>query len=186
MLNAQEVGGAPADLIVFPEGACHKEIQEASTKNPNSIIVGAIVEDGRSRGLLIHHGQNKIEYLKVESDDRTEGSQNVQQCPVYEMPDICIGVLICKDIDSVEFARKVIDRIKSSSCALKLLCVPADMMSDWFSDEKLPPKYEGVHVVLCNHTKTYQFRCQSFVTDMLGNKINVQKQHKPVYAQLPS
>jgi predicted amidohydrolase len=186
VLNAQEARETSADLIVFPEGVSRKEIKEAYTANPDSIIVGAVVENGRSKGLLMYQHQNKINYLKVESDGRTEGSNNIQQNPIYEMPNICIGVLICRDVDHVEFACKVIDQIKSSNRELKVLCVPADMGSYWFSNDILEPKYEGVNVVLCNHTKTYQppSRCQSFVTDIFRNKIKVQNKHEPISIQL--
>lgn len=192
VLNAQEVGETPADLIVFPEGVCNEEIQKTCIANPDSIIVGTEVYGGYCRGLLMHRHHNKINYLKIKSDKRTsKGSEDLLrspllQSPVYEMSNICIGVLICMDVDYVDFASTVINQIKSSNCELKLLCVPADMGSEWFSMDTLLPAHQGVHVVLCNHTKTYQFpsRCQSFVTDMFGKKIAVQNQHEPVCVQL--
>ncbi len=65
---------------------------------------------------------------------------------------VCIGVLICMDVNHVTFSRAVVKKIRTSSAKLKLLCVPADMGSDRFSDASLPATFEGIYVILCNHT----------------------------------
>ncbi len=187
VLIAREINAEAADLIVFPEGVCQKEIEEAAKSNPDAVIVAAVVEQDHCRGVLLHRGQNRIDYLKVETDGRTVGTGNLQQNPVYEFGAICIGVLICKDIQCGLF-RAVINNIKSSLASLKLLCIPADMASNWFPGDNIiyfPDTYEGVHVILCNHVLTHQLRCKSFITDTNGKKIVVQQDSEPIYAVLP-
>ena len=187
VLAARELNAESADLIVFPEGVCRKEIEDAELSNLDAVIAAAVVENGYSRGVLLHRGQNRIDYLKVETDGRTVGTGNHQQNPVYEFGSFCIGVLICMDIDKPDFSRTVVEKIRASSAKLKFLCVPADMGDYWFSGDSLPfpNRFEGVHVILCNHVKTHQARCKSFVTDIVGKKLVVQQDHEPIYAVLP-
>lgn len=188
VLTARELRSARTDLIVFPEGIFRGEIEAAQLSHPDSVIVGAIVENGRSRGLLRHRGKNRIDYLKVETDGRTTGTENLQQNPVYVLGDVCIGVLICMDINHGAFSRAVIENIKFTSAKLKLLCVPADMADYYFSGQNLasPQNFEGVHVILCNHTNAHpQDRCKSFVTDTHGTKVVVQNHVEPIHTNLP-
>ena len=64
---------------------------------------------------------------------------------------VCIGVLICMDVNHVTFSRAVVKKIRTSSAKLKLLCVPAQTWgSDRFSDASLPATFEGIYVILCN------------------------------------
>ena len=186
VLKVGDVENPISHVIVFPEGIDHEEITRACQLYPNCLIVGAVVEQGRSRGLLFHKGRNRIDYLKVETDGRTRGVGNVMQMPVYETDSLCVGVLICMDIDRQEFARTVTQTIRSSSRPLKLLCIPADMGDYWFSGESLvaPERFEGIYVVVCNHTKTHQARCKSFIADIKGKKVIVQKQTEPIHAEL--
>jgi hypothetical protein len=172
---------------VFPEGIQREEVAKAESSHPNSIIVAAVVEGGLSRGLLLHRGKNRIDYLKVTGDGRTVGSGNIQQEPVYQFGEVCVGVLICIDVDHVEFSSAVIEKVRSSSAKLKLMCVPADMGYSWFTCETLPSqKFGGIHVILCNHTrsKNHDFPCKSFVTDADGRKLVVQRDDKPIHAEL--
>lgn len=164
-----------------------EEVAIAQTSHPDSMIVGAVAEESRSRGLLLHQGQNRIDYLKVTTDGRTVGSGNLQQEPVYQFGEMCVGVLICMDVEHVEFSRAVIEKVRSSSTNLKLICIPADMGDYWFRGDSLPwpQMFEGTHVILCNHTKTHQVRCKSFVTNARGRKIVVQGEDEPIYAELP-
>ena len=188
VLSARELLSINTDLIVFPEGICWAEIEAAQSSHPESAIVGAIVENRRSRGLLIYQGLNRIDYLKVESDNLTNGTGNLKQNPVYMFGDVCIGVLICKDINHPAFSRAVIENIKSISAKLKLLCVPADMDNFNFTGENLlyPQTYEGLHVIMCNHTKSHpQDRCKSFVTNTRGMKVRVQTHVEPIHTDLP-
>jgi hypothetical protein len=45
--------------------------------------------------------------------------------------------------------------------------------------------YSGMYVALCNHTKTHNVRCKSFVTDAHGKKVHVQLDSEPVYLTVP-
>jgi predicted amidohydrolase len=187
VLTARQLDAAPTDLIVFPEGIQWEEVANAQSSHPNSIIVGAIVENRRSRGLLLQGGKNRIEYFKVQNDGRTVGSGDIQQEPVYQLGDVCAGVLICMDAQHVEFSMAVIEKVRRSSAKLKLICIPADMDYFSFSGDSLPhPRmFEGIHVILCNHTKTHQVRCKSFVTDAYGKKLVEQMDDEPIHAELP-
>lgn len=187
VLTARQLDAARTDLIVFPESIQWDEVAKAQSSHPNSIIVGAVVEDRRSRGFLLHGGENRIDYVKVQNDGRTEGSGNIQQEPVYQFGDVCIGVLICMDAQHAEFSIAVIEKVRRSSTKLKLICIPADMDYFSFSGDSLPHPlmFEGIHVILCNHTKTHQVRCKSFVTDAHGRKLVVQIEDEPIYAELP-
>lgn len=186
VLTACELDAEPVDLIVLPEGVGWKEIKEVELSNPDAVIVAAVVDNGHSRGVLLHRGQNQIDYLKVATDGRTDGAGDDQQNPVYKCGNICIGVLICMDFDHPNLSRRVVESIRSSNADLKFLCVPADMGSYWFGDDSLPfPRmFEGIHVILCNHVKTHQARCKSFVTDTHGKKIKIQQDREPIHAEL--
>ena len=127
VLDAAQLGtadGAP-ELIVFPEGVSETEIDNARALCPHSMIVAAVVEDGRSRGVLLHQGRNQIDYLEVTTDGRTVGSGNLQQMPLYEHNNGCIGVLICMDVNHRAFSRAVVERVRASECRLKLICIPS-------------------------------------------------------------
>ena len=188
VLAARELNPDPVDLVVFPEGVCVDEISEAHSSHPDALIAGAVVENGYSRGVLLHRGLNQIDYRKVESDGRTEGAANIHQNPVHELGDVCIGVIICMDVNHGDFFHSVARKIKSSLATLKILCVPADMGGEWFPGNSLmhPQNFDGIHVIMCNNnTPNHQgHRCKSFVTDTHGLKIVVQKEIEPIYADL--
>ncbi len=192
VLTASEVETDNPDIIVFPEGVDVQEIDQAQLFNPNAIIIGAIAEHGcdpecpQMRGMLRHEdSKNKVEYLKVETDGRTKGSSDTKQSPIYEFDDVCIGLLICMDIENIAFSKMVIDKIISSPAKLKLLCVPADMGSEWLGGDNLPGKFKGVYVILCNHSRTHESRYKSFIADIHGRKIRVQNDEESICEVLP-
>lgn len=187
ILTIRELDPKPTDLIVFPEGVCIKEIEDAMSVHPDAVIVAAYVENGYSRGVLWHQGRNRIDYRKVCNDGRTSGTESLQQNPIYSLGDTCIGVLICMDIDHIAFSSAVIRNLKSSAARSKFLCVPADMGSQWFNEDHLPfpQKFEGIHVILCNHIKTHPVRCKSFITDTDGMKIVIQHDKEPIHRDFP-
>lgn len=187
VINANELREQGADLIVFPEGVSLEEMHAVQSSNPSSIVIGAVAENGHYRGVLLHLGVNQIDYLKVLNGggDRPTGTGNTQQNPVWNFGTLCIGVLICMDIDH-EFAHAVIGEIQASRAKLKVLCIPADMQREW-DVLMFPKRFEGIYVVLCNHTKTYHGmgRCKSFIANTSGNRIEVQREAEPIYADLP-
>ena len=97
-MGRHELDAAPADVIVFPEGTEWRTFVEAGRSWPDAAIVGAIVEKGQCRGVLLHQGRQRIDYLKFGTDGRTQGAGILPPTPVYEYGDRCIGVLICMDI----------------------------------------------------------------------------------------
>ncbi|MDE2134258.1 MAG: hypothetical protein KGM97_08965 [Alphaproteobacteria bacterium] len=176
-----ELGGEPTDLIVFPEYSDPAQLTAASLRHPNSIVVGAAEDAHRNRGYLLHHGRNQIDYLKLEPDGRTDGSEDIGQSPVYESANVCVGVLICMDIQIADFLRRIVRAIRSSSSELKFLCVSADMGSEWFPGKMLSSDFAGVYVVVCNHTMNHQVRCKSFMTNLRGEKITPQVDVEPIH-----
>ncbi len=187
VLSANQLEGVETNVVVFPEGIDEIEITTAQIAHPNALVVGSIIENGMGRGVLYHRGQNRIDYLKIGNDRRTKPSNNERQMPVYEAGNICVGVVICMDVDTGVFLSNLLQRIKSSSAEFKLVCVPADMAEATFSGTELMPQWEGVHVLLCNHIKTYpQGRAKSFISDTHRIKRVIQQTNEPLFAQLPS
>jgi hypothetical protein len=175
------------DLIVFPEGISWDQIHLAAARHLHAAIVGGVDEGGRIRAVLWHAGANRIDYRKIGTDGSTKGSGNLPQAwPVYEFDDMCVGVVICMDIDFAVFSRAVVERIRSSKRRWKFLSVPADMHSDRFPGNNVEPEFVGMHVVVCNHTKTNEVRCASFITDTERNKIRIQENHEPIHVKLPA
>lgn len=188
VLAARELNPDHVDLVVFPEGVCMDEINGVHSTHPDAVVAGAVVENGYSRGVLQHRGLNQIDYRKVESDGRTKGTANIHQNPVYELGDVCIGVIICMDVNHMEFFHSVIWKIQSSQAMLKILCVPADMGAEWFEGNSLafPQNFKGIHVIVCNNnSRNHQgHRRKSFITDTHGLKIVVQNEIEPIHAVL--
>jgi predicted amidohydrolase len=184
ILTASELEDRPADLIVFPERVCCREIEKAQWFNPHALIAAAIVERGHCRGILHHEGQNRIDYWKIGSDGITQGCKSSpQQPPVYEFGNACVGLLICMDVQDFILAPAVIQGLNTSQAGLKILCIPASMEnSSWFSGDMVPG-YEGIHVVLCNQNM-HAIRCKNFVTDTHGLKIVEQDQDEPIHVEL--
>ncbi|MES9902458.1 MAG: hypothetical protein ABW168_07220 [Sedimenticola sp.] len=90
------------------------------------------------------------------------------------------------DMDNPAFSMKVVERMRLSSAKYKILCVPADMGSEWLQGDALPfpKKYQGLYVVLCNNNKTHESRCNSFVADTKGYKIVKQNGVEPIYVEI--
>jgi hypothetical protein len=191
----EEIGMPPPEVMVFPEYSRSDEIGLAAARFPSSFVIAAVKVKGgepagpaRCRGQLWHQGQNRIDYLKIGTDGSgwTIGTGKIPRLPVYELPHICVGVLICMDIQNASFFLSIIDRIRLSKAALKLLCIPADMGSEWLEGDYLMDAHlEGIHVGLCNHTTNHQLRCKSFITDAHRRKIRRQIDCEPIDWELP-
>jgi hypothetical protein len=156
LLSASEIGATAPDVIVFPEGVDSPEIAAAGTLHPNAVIVTAIHENEQIVGKIYHRNHCLVEYTKVISNIASRSPMPPAALPVLELADLCLGMLICRDVDERSFADSVLDRIRSSPARLKLLCIPADMGGNWFSETTLPfrQRFAGIHVLLCNHTRT--------------------------------
>jgi len=187
LLSAKQLTSKPAGLIVFPEGCCQADIDEACRAHPEAVVVGAIARRGLAGpcdGILMYQSQNRIKYSKICGDGRTSrGSGDFSQHPVYEANDLCVGVLICMDADIANadvgrFRTAVIEKVASSSATWRVICIPAQMHDAHFSPNRIAG-FSDVHVVLCNDA-FHNPRCRSFVTDTDGNKIAVQVGHEPL------
>ena len=124
-----------------------------------------------------------LTYEALGMHDRT---LSVIAWPVYEFDDLCVGVLLCMDIDFAVFSRAVVERIQSSQHPWKFLCVPANMGSYWFEGSNIGAHLAGMHLIVCNHTNFHQVRCASFVTNTTGSKIRIQENHEPIHVKLPA
>lgn len=191
--TCSEIGTPFPDVVLFPEYGHLSEVAHAQALNPNSMIIGAVVEEDpnhvlRSRGLLFHHSENRIDYLKIGMDGWTQGTKRrPEQLPVYRYSAICIGVLLCMDVQEDEtFARDVIMAVKSAPVSFKFICIPAAMTaSAWNWSAPLGPKWEGVHVLLCNNLgRAFQPACKSFIATPHGIKIIEQFSTEPLRASL--
>ena len=153
---------------------------------PRSIIVSAMEHRRRSCGLLFHLGRNHAEYLKAGSDGRTIGTGVLPQVPVYQLPLICVGLVICMDIQNPTLVQHVVAQIKSSGSFLKFLCIPADMRAHWFPGDRVEGnQYEGLRVIMCNSTTTLYSRRESFITDCHRTIVCKQTGRDPIYLELP-
>jgi hypothetical protein len=84
----KELGSAKSDLILFPEYCDPAEVREAAVHRPEAVVVAALKIGIRSKGCLIHHGKNRIRYLKVGSNYvKTKGTGVVPPLPAALSPD---------------------------------------------------------------------------------------------------
>lgn len=172
------------------------ELRKASAGNPNAIVVGATVvcscwgRRPRCRGVLLHGGRNRIDYLKIGSDNVTAGTNVWPRKPIYEAKDICIGLMICMDVQSEGglFRARVVEQVQKSACIHKIICVSAAMGSEWFSamgtELPFPQNYAGIYFALCNSNSYGDARCKSFIADKTGRVVAKQHGREPIRAKL--
>lgn len=172
-----------SEVIVLPEYVSPTELRKTCATFPHAFVVSAVEESDASVGRILRGREPLAAYVKMETDARTTGSNNVDQMPIYDDGVICIGVVACKDVDNIRFFGTVTQRIRSSTSRHKILCIPADMGSEWLHDEVLPEKYHGMYVVLCNNVYTHQARCKSFIANDMGQKIIVQRDREPIFVR---
>ncbi len=192
--DLDQVDGTP-DVIVLPEGVKQTEIETASKKYPEAVVVGAVEEGSRMRGWVLHKRRNHIEYLKFGPDGRHEGTFDEDQNPVVHFSELgfSVGVLICLDIghsnehvNTFPFSNKVLVLLRGSHTEKKLLCVPADMNKDWENMFEFKDRFKDINVALCNNVKTYSgdSRLKSFITNTDVNKTVIQRNIEPIYYDL--
>jgi predicted amidohydrolase len=187
VLDASQLDAETPDLIVFPEGVEFAQLQQVHANNPHSMVIGAVLGRTSCRGVLLHRGRNQVDYLKAGPYEHTKGNGGRNQRPVYRSGDACVGVLICMDVNCAPLASAVAEQVKSSKSEFKIICIPSDMSADWFQGEELSGSiFDGVHVAMCNNTKTYvRTGCRSFITDTQRKKITTQTPGEPIHAWLP-
>lgn len=178
--NSGEVLPGTPGVIVFPEYCDFSEIRKTAQAHPDAVVVGAVKDGIRSRALLVHGSRNWLDYLKVGSDGRTEGTGIVPKLPVYELPHISVGILICMDVQCGELVQRLVQRVEHSTSPVKLICIPAFMGSEWFSFPVTNAPLNRVHVALCNHPAQDRPRCKSFIADATGAKVCQQSDREPI------
>ena len=119
----------------------------------------------------------------MREDNVRTGSSNLGQRPIYAHGGLCVGILVCRDIECVEFAHAVIDSVRTNPAPIKLVCIPADMGSQWFGNNPIERLFGGVHVAMCNGMR--DARSQSFLADDACRKRQSQLRHEPIRAELP-
>lgn len=182
MATAAEIGKRKPRLLVFPEYTDTAEIALARIDHAGSIIAAAVEDRGRSRGILWHNDQNQIQYLKSGTDYRTQGVGNIPtELPVYDLPDICVGIVICMDVQNIGILDPVADRIRASPATGKFLCIPAAMQGHWFTDGTIAPNFHGINVILSNNPTLPDGRCKSFMTDRECRKVHRQIDREPIH-----
>jgi predicted amidohydrolase len=171
------------DVLVLPEGTTAAELVAATDQYPETVIVAATSDGRNMRAQVLVGGRNRVDYLKIRSDDRSEGvGSEPRELPYCESGELAIGVLVCRDIQEVKFARSLLQKLRSSSKAVKLLCVPADMHGDWFTSEQVYG-YEGAFLALSNNNQTYPvWRARSFIASPGGKRIVTQNAYEPIVA----
>ncbi len=198
VVSADELSDS-ADVIVFPEGVHLEEVKKAAARYPSAIVAGAVLERKcwplvgknwerhRCRGIVWHDGKPRIDYLKILTDSRTStGCQDISQLPVYETPEICLGMIICMDVQHSQFLASVIQRVKTSEANYKLICVPAEMASAWFNGG-IDSVFHGVYVAVCNHVRFYRGagRCKSFIASDTQERIVTQRDEESIHYVFP-
>ncbi len=184
--SASQLGDQTPDLVVFPEGIGSDQIASVAAYHPQTIVVGAVLDANRMRGVVWHRSRNWIRYAKVGSDGQTDGGPPPGELPIYIHGEVAIGVLICMDVQLPTLRNSVVDALRRSAASFKILCVPADMQGGaWFVGDEVGPAWTGVSLALSNGVfRSPTNRLASFITDVRGAKIAIQVGTEPVSYRL--
>jgi hypothetical protein len=169
-----EIGPKMPDLIVVPEYSASSAVRQVASACPDSVIVTAVEENGRSRALLLRQGRNRIDYLNIGTDGRSTGTGRWPSSAVCHFPHMSVGVVICMDVMDHNFLNNVIRQLRTGNARHKVLCISADMGSEWFQTDMLLGDFENVHVAMCNQPSLSEpharLQSPSFITDTHGTK----------------
>ena len=182
-MSADELDCAQLDVVVLPEGIALNDMQALSRRHPQLLVVGAAPEGKHMRACALLDGRNYVAYLKILSDGRSTGSGELPRSVHFQFGPALVAVLICRDIHHPYWldVKKTFDE---AAHPVKLLCVPADMNGEWFSSEPVRG-WEGVHLALSNHCKTYpQSRARSLIAGTDGHWLVRQIDTEPVMVAL--
>lgn len=160
------------DLILFPELVPESEFELACSRYPDAVVVAATQDQQVVRGRIHHRGIEKISYLKIGTDGQTNGTaEQPRVTPVYQYESGIIAIIVCMDIQT-SLLKRVVDKLLEMPAAPKVLCIPADMGAEWFTQETLDSNYHGVWVALCNRLRADKStRCESFIANPKGKKV---------------
>ena len=183
--SVDEVDAASPDVLVLPERTTKAEIYAATARWPNAIIIGATEEGKYVRGHLFKDGKDRINYLKFSHDGTSDGIDSASESLTFEDDDIAIGVLICKDFQQVDLRRSVMDRLAVARAPLRLVCIPADMGSEWFPGDSVN-LFLGAYLAVSNNRRTpnHTRRC-SFVAGPDGAYLRQQSNYEAISLNAP-
>lgn len=172
---------------MLPERTTLDELRLARQLRSEPFVVAAVADGLFIRGYLIHKGRNQIDYLKTLPDALSLGGPALSTLPVHETPELAVGVLICRDFQNNELREAVLSRMRTSSAPRKILCIPADMGSEWFSSTDSEIKtFLGIHLAVSNNSRQAdQTRCPSLIANPNGSRIVTQSTYEPIYADVP-
>ena len=174
--NPDDIGEEKPDLVVLPEYIDRAVVRRVARDNPDTVIATAVEIGNRSIGRLIYRGRNWINYRKIDTDWRTIGTGETPRCAVRHFPHMSVGLVICMDIQNPTFVHEVVRQLRLGRTPYKILCIPADMSSEWFSgSDTLLDDFEGVHVAMSDWPDDggpmKRPQSPSFITDTHGRKV---------------
>lgn len=149
----EDTGSDPLDVLVLPERTTREEIALATARWPKAVVVGATGEGKHIRAHMVRGGEEHIDYLKVLSDQISEGTGVVPERPTYDYGHVAIGVLVCRDFQHADLRQLVADQLASAEARLKLICIPGDMDSEWFPGNTCG-LFSGAYVAMSNNRRT--------------------------------
>lgn len=167
-VGIEEVKTGAPDVLVLPERTTRQEIGDAMARWPKAIIVGATEEGRHVRGHLFKDGIDRIDYLKFSYDGVSRGTNSVPASLTFEDSAIAIGVLICRDFQQAELRDAVMNQLALAKAPLRLVCIPADMGSEWFPGGSVN-LFTGAYLAVSNNRRTpNQTRRRSFIASQDG------------------
>lgn len=169
------------DIIVFPERADPREVYLAVKQYKRAIVIAAVVRGKNACwGEIYNSGLVHQNYWKVKDDGLTSGSHDpFQKPPIFESAQICVGILVCLDIQ-LSLMRpcpendppiwRSADNIKASNAPLKLLCVPAAWKDpdDGPVRDPLSEQFIGLNMLFFNSPEG---TIKSFVSNTAGRHV---------------
>ncbi len=169
------------DVFVLPERTGLAELHAAAARWPTAVIVGAVQESLHVRAYLLRGGVNHIDYLKLSHDGVSPGTLQPPTSQTYESGEVAIAVFVCKDFQQTGLLSKVMHALRSSRATHKLVCIPADMGSEWFPNTPVRD-FVGAYVALSNNLRTpTHTRRASFILDPAGNCVQQQVGHRSIH-----
>ena len=172
-------------VLVLPERTSLENLADAQSRWPNAIIVGAIAEGCHIRGYAYHLGKNRIDYLKYCSDGESVGVGEAVRTQTYEIEDLIVGVLICRDFRDSPLREPLLHRLAQSHARMKVVCLPSDMDSSWFPSHELR-EFPGCYVAMSNNARDVtSTRRESFIAGPNGQYLITQSNHDTIATVAP-
>jgi len=180
-LSVESVGALRPDVLVLPERTTRLELLRAQDRWPHCIVVGAVAEGEHIRGHLFSGGTDHIEYLKVQDDSVSRGVRYLPERFIYESGMYAIAVMICRDLQLVELRERIRSQFQRSVARFKVVCIPGDMGSEWFSSEP-HSVVGGAYLAMSNNWRMGYTRRASFIAAPDGHILQEQEKYEAIAA----